>query len=186
MFAQRGVPVIDADRIAREIVEPGQPGLGELVALLGPGILTTNGALDRTQVREQVFKDAGLRRRVEGILHPRIRELMETRVSRVATPYCVLAIPLLLEAGQSQLVDRVLVVDVSREIQIQRTCARDHTTPDTVARILDAQVARDERLAAADDVIRNEGTLVNLDAQVGRLHRQYLAMAAANLPGTSE
>ncbi len=186
MFARRGVPVIDADRIAREIVEPGQPSLGELVALLGPGILTETGALNRAQVRERVFKDRRLRQRVEGILHPRIRELMEARISGLTTPYCVLAVPLLLEAGQSELVDRVLVVDISRELQMERTCARDHTPPESVARIMDAQVARDERLAAADDVIYNDGTLADLDTQVGRLHRQYLAMAAANLPGTSE
>ena len=178
--------MIDADRIAREVVEPGQPALGELVALLGPGIRTKDGRLDRPRVRERVFKDGALRRRVEQILHPRVRELMEARVSRVTTPYCILAIPLLLEAGQAELVDRVLVVDAPRELQIQRTCARDHTTSDAVARIIDAQIARENRLAAADDVVHNQGSLSDLNRQVARLHRLYTEMADGNLPGRGE
>ncbi len=178
--------MIDADRIAREVVEPGQPALAELIALLGPDIRTKDGELNRAQVRERVFQDGALRRRVEDILHPRIREVMEARVSGVTTPYCILAIPLLLETGQLELVDRVLVVDVPRELQIQRTRARDHTTSDAVARIMDAQIAREDRLAAADDVIHNQGSLSDLNRQVGRLHQFYMDMVDGKLPGTSE
>ncbi len=186
LFARLGVPVLDADRLAREVVEPGQPALGELVALLGPDILTAEGRLDRPQVRERVFKDAHLRRRVEGIVHPRVRRLMETRAERVQAPYCVLAIPLLLEAGQRELVDRVLVIDTPRELQIQRTCARDRASPEAVARVVDAQLSRGERLAAADDVIHNDGDLEYLASQVEQLHHLYGRLAAGNLPGAEE
>lgn len=181
MFARRGVPVLDADRIAREVVEPGQPGLQELVALLGPDILTRDGALNRARVREQVFNDAQLRRGLESIVHPRVRELMEARVARITALYCILSIPLLLEAGQLALVDRVLVVDVPRKLQIERTCARDNSTPDAVARILDAQIPRYERLAAADQVIHNDGDLDSLDRQVEHLHRFYTRLASSTL-----
>ncbi len=186
LFARLGVPVLDADRIAREVVEPGQPALGELVALLGADILTTERRLDRARVRERVFKDARLRRRVEGIVHPRVRLLMETRAERLQAPYCVLAIPLLLEAGQRTMVDRVLVVDMPRELQIERTCVRDRASPEAVARIVDAQLSREERLAAADDVIHNDGDLENLARQVEHLHRFYGRLAAGNLPGADE
>ncbi len=186
MFARRGIPVLDADSIAREVVEPGQPGLGEVVTLLGSGVLSADGTLDRALVRKLVFEDAHLRRRLEDIVHPRVRELMEARVRRVRAPYCVLAIPLLLEAGQRELVDLVLVVDVPRELQIQRTCERDDTTADAVARIIDAQSTRDERLAAADQVIHNDGDLSSLEKQVDRLHQLYTGLAASHLPGADE
>ena len=186
MFASRGVPVLDADRIAREVVEPGQAALRELVALLGVDILTPDGALDRPRVRDRVFKDAALRRRVESIIHPRVRELMETRARQVTAPYCILTIPLLLEADQQTLVDQVLVVDVPRELQIKRTCARDHSPPEAVARIVDAQLSREARLAAADHVIHNDGDLDNLDRQVERLHRLFTRSASGHLPGADE
>ena len=186
MFARRGVPVVDADRIAREVVEPGQPGLGEVVELLGAGVLCADGTLDRARVRKLVFEDVDLRHRLEDIMHPRVRELMEARVRRLAAPYCILAIPLLLEAEQRELVDLVLVVDVPRELQIRRTWERDSTTPDAVARIVDAQSTRDQRLAAADQIIHNEGDLNSLEQQVERLHKLYTGLAESHLPGADE
>ena len=186
IFEQQGVPVLDADQIAREVVRPGQPALGELVELFGPEVLTGTGILNRARVRELVFKDARLRQRVETILHPRIRELMEKRVQDLRTSYCVLSIPLLLETGQDDLVDRILVVDVSREVQIRRACDRDHTTPEEVAQIVDAQVGREERLARADDILRNDGDLQSLAHQVRRLHHLYVKLAQRHLPGRDE
>ena len=183
MFARLGVPVIDADQIAREVVEPGQPALEELVELLGPGVLTSEGKLNRVRIRELIFADEELRRRVETMLHPRIREMMQKRIQELNTSYCVLSIPLLLETGQTDLVDRILVVDVPRELQLKRASTRDHTTPEEVARIIDAQLAREERLARADDIVCNDADLKSLENQVKRLHELYLRLSNGHLPG---
>ncbi len=186
IFVRLEVPVVDADQIAREVVAPGQPALRELVELLGPEILTGTGNLNRSRVRELVFGNTELRRRVEAILHPRIRKTMEDWVQNLETSYCVLSIPLLLETGQTDLVDRILVVDVPRELQIKRASARDHATPEEVARIIDAQLPREERLARADDILRNDTDLRSLENQIRRLHDLYLKLSNSHLPGREE
>ncbi len=186
IFVRLEVPVVDADQIAREVVAPGQPALRELVELLGPEILTGTGNLNRSRVRELVFGDTELRRRVEAVLHPRIRKTMEDRVQNLETSYCVLSIPLLFETGQTDLVDRILVVDVPRELQIKRASARDHVTPEEVARIIDAQLAREERLARADDILRNDTDLRSLENQIMHLHDLYLKLSNSHLPGREE
>ncbi len=186
IFVRLGVPVVDADRVAREVVEPGRPALRELVELLGPEVLTGTGNLNRSRVRELVFRDTELRLRVEAILHPRIRKTMENRVQDLEASYCVLSIPLLLETGQTDLVDRILVVDVPRELQIKRASARDHATTAEVARIIDAQLAREERLDRADDILRNDTDLRSLENQIRRLHGLYLKLSNSNLPGREE
>ncbi len=186
IFVRLEVPVVDADQIAREVVAPGQPALRELVELLGPEILTGTGNLNRSRVRELVFGNTELRRRVEAILHPRIRKTMEDWVQDLETSYCVLSIPLLLETGQTELVDRILVVDVPRELQIKRASARDHAAPEEVARIIDAQLPREERLARADDILRNDTGLRSLENQIMHLHDLYLKLSNSHLPGREE
>ncbi|MBS0375455.1 MAG: dephospho-CoA kinase [Proteobacteria bacterium] len=178
-FARRGVPVIDTDQLAREVVEPGRPALAAVVAAFGAGVLGADGRLDRRQLRAIVFADAARRRELEAILHPAIRAAMAEAVAGLRAPYVVLAIPLLVETGGRDPVDRVLVVDCPPELQVARLMARDGETVDAARAILAAQASREARLAAADDVIDNHGTLEALEAAVAQLHERYLALAAA-------
>lgn len=177
-FARRGVPVIDTDIIARELVAPGQPALDEIVAQFGPQCLDTNGGLDRGFLRQKVFADPRLRQQLEAILHPRIRQAVHDRVAELEVPYCLVVIPLLVEAGMGDLVHRVLVVDVPEELQIRRVRARDRVDEAQVRKILSAQASQEQRLEQADDVIVNDADLATLDAQVADLHKKYLALAA--------
>jgi dephospho-CoA kinase len=183
-FARRGTPIVDTDAIARDVVEPGRPALAEVVRAFGPGVLDADGRLDRRALRTLVFAQPELRRRLEAILHPAIRAEMHARADAAAGPYVVVAIPLLVENGLQAQVDRVLVVDCPPEVQLARLLARDGETPEGARRILAAQASREARLAAADDVIVNDGSLAELDARVDALHRTYLVRAAgAAAPG---
>lgn len=176
-FEKLGVEVIDADRVARELVAPGQPSLDEIAAAFGADVLDASGALDRRRMRERVFADPAARRRLEAILHPRVRSALRERTQQSAGPYILLAIPLLAESDGYGWIDRVLVVDVSRETQRTRLIARDGITPQLADAMLDAQASRERRLAIADDVVDNDGALSDLDAQVADLHRRYLVEA---------
>jgi dephospho-CoA kinase len=178
-FARRAVPVVDTDVIAREVVEPGRPALAAVVAAFGSEVLGPDGRLDRRALRRLVFADPALRRRLEAILHPAIRAEMQRQAAATAGPYVVIAIPLLVENGLQQQVDRVLVVDCPPDVQLARLLARDGETPEGARAILAAQATRDERLAVADDVVVNDGSLADLDARVDALHQRYLALAAA-------
>lgn len=182
LFEARGVQSIDADVLARELVEPGQPAFEEIVAAFGRGVVHEGGHLDRGQVRSLVFRDPQKREQLEGILHPRIRWEMNRRLSVVTTPYCLLIIPLLIEGGRTDFVDRVAVVDTTPELQVRRTQERDGTPRQTVEEILRVQASRQERLAAADDVIDNSLDLAHLRAQVDALHQRYLDLAEGNMP----
>ncbi len=176
-FEELGVPVLDADRIGRELVAPGREALAAIVQAFGPQVLRPDGGLDRAGLRERIFRDPETRRRLEAILHPRIRREMERRLARLRTPYCVLVIPLLLEAGQRDLVDRVLVVDAPVALQKERVRRRDGLDEATLEAILAAQWDRERRRAAADDLLPNEGTVEELHRRVDALHRRYLALA---------
>jgi dephospho-CoA kinase len=177
LFAARGVPVIDADQIARELVCPGMPAFDAIVDALGNDVVR-GGELDRAAVRERIFRDAGERTAVEAILHPLVYRRMAEQVHCVRAPYCILSIPLLLETGGRSFVDRVLVVDCSVERQLERVQARDRSSACAVRRILATQVAREERLQAADDVIDNDGEPDRLPIQVSRLHERYSNLAS--------
>lgn len=184
-FAALGVPVIDADVIARDVVEPGSDGLAAVVNLVGEHILDQNGALDRAKLRREIFRRPPLRKDVEAILHPVIRRRMDEQIALVDYDYCLLAIPLLVESGRSDQMDRVLVVDVPVEVQRERLMARDGSTPDQVDQILAAQATREARHNVADDIIDNAGTLEDLDRQVAELHRRYLRMARRSRSSTT-
>jgi dephospho-CoA kinase len=142
-------------------------------------VLLPDVSLDRRQLRQVVFADTEARRALEAIVHPRIHALLNERVAAVKTAYCVLAIPLLVEGGRIP-VDRVLVVDCPREVQLHRLLKRDGETPEGAERILSAQATREARLARADDVLPNTGTLAELETAVGALHHRYLALAGAS------
>jgi dephospho-CoA kinase len=178
LFAERGVPLIDTDVIAREVVEPGQPALAAVVAEFGPDILETNGRLDRRRLRERVFTDAAARRRLEAILHPAIRTEMERQSAAAPGPYQMLVIPLLTESGRRDHLDRVLVVDAPERLQIERLIERDQVTREQALAALGSQAKRDARLAFADDVIVNDGDPATLTARVEALHHKYLGLAA--------
>jgi dephospho-CoA kinase len=177
-FAQWGIPVIDTDLLARELVEPGQPALAEIAVEFGTDCLDDQGRLDRARLREQVFADDAGRRRLEAILHPRIRAMARQRIATLQAPYCLLVIPLLVETGMTDLVDRVLVVDVPEAEQIRRVMARDRIDEAQARRILAAQASRDQRLSLADEVVKNFGNFAKLELQIADLHRRYLRLAA--------
>ncbi len=174
LFRQRGIAVIDADSIARELVRPGCPALEAIVSAFGPAILQPSGELDRAALRRVIFSDPKARNTLEAILHPPIFAEMHRRAGLCQTPYCILAIPLLVETGAQHLVHRVLVVDCPETLQIERIKRRDGLPEDLIRQILASQASRTERLKAADDVIVNADSLTELERQVEELHRFYL------------
>jgi dephospho-CoA kinase len=177
-FAELGVPVIDADVAARYVVERGKPGLEQVVRRFGPGVLDASGDLDRAALRALIFSDSASRQALDAILHPLIRADMEQQAATVKGPYLVMAIPLLIESGRARdRVDRVLVVDVDEALQLQRVQARDGSSETHARAILASQASREARLAAADDVLRNSGSVADLRQAVDRLHEQYLQLA---------
>ena len=172
-----GIAVIDADQVARDVVQPGEPALQEIVTAFGESVLDEHGEMDRAVVRDIVFKDPAKRKILEGILHPRIRTAMGDRISAIDGPYCLLGIPLLAEGRSNPLVDRVLVVDCPETLQIERVMKRDRLTETDAGAIMRAQADRKERLSIADDVIMNDGKPDDLSEQVGALHQRYLEIA---------
>jgi dephospho-CoA kinase len=181
-FKELGVPVIDADEAARVVVEPGKPALAEIVKRFGTGVVAKNGELDRRALRTLIFGDSELRRDLESILHPRIRAHMEQSAEAAVGPYVVMAIPLLVEGGSRSRVDRILVVDVEESAQLQRVTTRDGISIEQARAILASQATRSDRLAAADDVLLNGGSLTDLRQRVDVLHARYLQMAQERLP----
>jgi dephospho-CoA kinase len=177
LFAQLGVPVIDTDRIARDIVEPGTPTLQAIVARFGPGVLAADGRLDRRTLRQRVFSDPQARRDLEALTHPAIQAETERRSAAAGGEYQLIAVPLLAEKGLKARYDRVLVVDCDPALQRQRLLVRDGGTLADAQAILDAQASRTERLAIANEVIRNEADLGDLARQVEALHERYRALA---------
>ena len=177
LFAARGVPIIDTDVIAREIVEPGCPALADIAKEFGPDILDDEGRLRRRHLRDLVFKDDNRRKALESILHPRIREETEAQATAAGGAYQLIVVPLLAESPRQASMDRILVVDVSEETQLERLLQRDAENEVQARRMIAAQASREDRLAIADDVIDNDGTLEATADQVDRLHRKYLELA---------
>lgn len=177
-FLILGVPVIDTDLIARELVEPTTSAFQEIREFFGAQVIRADGTLDRAKLRQLIFESPDKRCRLEQILHPRILAEMERRLDSLTTPYAVVVIPLLLETGQNTLADRILVVDCEESLQIGRVQNRSGLDEQQIRQILAAQVDRNSRLAAADDVIENNGSVDELITAVDRLHEFYLRLAA--------
>lgn len=178
-FAKLGVTIVDADIIAREITEPGAPGYTAVLAHFGKKILTQQH-IDRKQLRQIIFKNPAEKKALEKILHPLILEAMRERIRHATSPYCIAVIPLLAEVfSQIDFVTRVCVVDAPEHLSKQWAAERDHTSLLDIEAIMAAQIAHEERLALADDVILNNQDLAGLERQVKILHRQYLQMAAS-------
>ncbi len=180
LFARRGVPVIDTDELAHALTRPGAGASAEIAEAFGKDILTAEGAIDRRRLAARVFADPAERRRLENILHPRIRAETERRLRTLEAPYVLVVVPLLIEAGFTDLVDRILVVDCDVETAIRRAAARSGRSEEEIRAIARAQLDRTQRLAYADDVIVNDAGLDRLDEQVEVWHRRYSAMAAAS------
>jgi dephospho-CoA kinase len=176
-FTELGVPVIDADEAARAVVAPDTPGLAKVIERFGNGIADESGHLNRRALRDLIFSHPHSRRELEDLLHPLIRADMEKSVEKAVGPYVVMAIPLLVEGGSYDRVDRILVVDVDEALQLQRVMARDGSTLEQARAILASQASRSARLAAADDVLLNAGTVTDLRQGVDRLHERYLRLA---------
>ena len=178
-FARLGVPIADADAIARELTAPGQPGLRQLVAALGESILDRHGRLDRPALRRQLFSDHALRQRVEAILHPLIIQQLNAALDSFRSVYAIAVIPLLVEAAPARaLVDRVLVVDCPEPLQLARLMSRDGESERQARAILATQASRTRRFAAGDDILINTGELGELAADVAQLHQLYLDIAS--------
>ncbi len=177
-FQDRGVPVIDADEVARDVVAAATPGLAAVVAAFGPQILQADGTLDRRRLREVVFADPAQRHRLEAILHPLINSRIRDRLQQVTGPYCILAVPLLIESANLRaLVSRVLVIDVPEDVQLARLMQRDRMSAEQCRAMLAAQASRAQRLEGADDVVDNATDITALTRQLESVHARYLELA---------
>lgn len=177
LFAGLGIDIIDADEVSHALTAHHGAALPQIAAAFGEDLIDTDGNLDRAALRAMVFDDPEARRRLEHILHPRIRAEMQARLAGASGPYAILAIPLLFETGQRDLAERVLVIDVPESTQIERVKARNGLDNDQIRRIMASQVSRAERLAGADDIIDNSGATEDLTPQVERLHHHYLSLS---------
>lgn len=178
-FAKLGIKVVDADVASRVVVEPGRGALEAIEAHFGPDVIAEDGTLNRARLRQIVFDNEAERKWLEALTHPLINQYLREELANARSPYAILAHPILIETGTARICTRVLVVDVPEALQVERTMARDDNPESQVRAIMAAQASREERLAAADDVIVNDSDLAHLDAEVARLHAQYLEMAEA-------
>ena len=176
-FAKLGIPIIDADKIARELVASKQPALEKITNYFGKDILTKRGSLNRRLLRRLIFKNPIDKKWLEKLLHPQIKRKIRKRLKRLHHPYAIVETPLLIETKFTDIVDRVLVIDAPEELQIKRIIARDGGSVAEIKAIIHSQLQREARLAKADDIIHNEGNLADLQQQVNLLHEQYLRLA---------
>lgn len=178
MFAELGIRIIDTDIIAREVVEPGQAALEEIRETFGPSVIGQDGRLDRRALRAIVFASAGKRRQLEAMLHPRIRAAARQQADDAPGPYHIVVVPLLAESPMREDMDRILVVDCAPETQLARLLARDAESEEQARKIIASQASREDRLAIANDVVRNDLDIENTRAQVQVLHEKYLSLIA--------
>lgn len=180
-FRHHGVHVVDADRAARVVVEPGRPALAAIAAHFGAGVIQADGALDRAVLRKRVFDDPTERIWLEQLTHPLIREEIISSLAQSqnnhSAPYAILESPLLIESGQSELVQRICVVDLPEALQLERASARDGNSAEQIRKIMAAQLPREKRCTKADDILDNSGSLEALEAQVDTLHEKYVQLA---------
>ncbi|WP_420910981.1 dephospho-CoA kinase [Venatoribacter cucullus] len=176
-FAKLGIVVVDADIVAREVVEPGQPAWQAIREHFGPEVLQADGSLNRAWLRQKVFAEPAERQWLEQQTHPRIRDSIIRQLQQAQSPYAILSSPLLFESGQAQLTARTLLIDVPEDVQLQRASARDGNDAEQIRRIMAAQLSRQERRARADDLVDNSGSLEQLYAQLQGLHERYLNYA---------
>ena len=178
-FADLGVPIIDTDVIAREVVAPGAPALDEIRKTFGDKVFQLGGALDRRAMRNIVFSDDAKRQQIENILHPRIRDAVYQRVAETSGPYLLIVVPLLFGSPMTDFMDRVLVIDCSEKVQLSRLLARDTENEEQARRMIASQASREERLSIADDVVQNDGKREDTRQRVDALNNEYLRLSDA-------
>lgn len=176
-FEELGVPIVDADVIARNVVEPGKPVLKEVIAAFGEKVVNSDGELDRTELRKIVFENREYKALLESILHPRIYDEILRQIDHLSAPYCIVVIPLLAESKRIYPLDRVLVIDLPHALQLERTSARDQQSEEKIDKIIQSQSSRKKRLSLADDVVENSGTVELLYERIDLLHQKYTELA---------
>ena len=176
MFESLGIRTIDADIVAREVVEPGTHALKRISEHYGSDILNELGELNRAKLRHIIFSDTREKSWLEDLLHPLINESISDQLNRVNSAYAILVSPLLFETNQDDLVDRTLLIDLDTERQIERACARDQADTKHIQRIIDSQMSRDKKLALADDIICNDKDFAHLQKEVEQMHHYYLTL----------
>ena len=176
-FAARGIVIVDADVVAREVVDPGRAALTQISTRFGKDILDQHGNLDRSKLREIIFSRPAEKQWLESLLHPIINASIRLQLAEATTPYVMLVSPLLLETQQFKLVDRILVIDAREQLQIERASQRDQNNEAQIRSIMQTQLSRQERCARADDIIHNHGDILELDSQIEKLHQFYLEVA---------
>ncbi len=175
LFAQLGTPIIDADHIAHQLVQPGQPALEKIEQKFGGTVINDDGSLNRTVLRNIVFSDPVKKQQLEAILHPLIYAQMQNQIKQCTAAYVILSIPLLLETHRQHFVDRILVVDCPLEQQIKRVKQRDQLSDQQIQAIIASQIPRQQRLYAGDDIINNSGKISDLAEQIKKLHNLYIS-----------
>lgn len=176
-FETQNIVVVDADIVAREVVEVGQPALVQIRHIFGDWVILENGALNRSALREYIFKDPSARHRLEQITHPAIRTAIIEQLAAAQSPYVILVSPLLFETNQHELTDHTLLIDATEELQIQRASNRDGQSVEQIQKIIQVQMPRKQKIHHANDVVLNDGHLEHLYAQLRPLHLKYLAQA---------
>ena len=173
-FQNEGISVIDADQLARKVIEKDTPGYSKVVDSFGANILDNNDSIDRAKLREAVFHDSEKRKILESITHPLVRELMVQKISSSTSPYSIIMVPLIFETNSAKNYDRVLVIDCDVEMQLERAMARDENSADLIKKIIDSQCSRSERLSIANDVIPNNHSIEDLKKRSLAMHNFYL------------
>lgn len=176
VFSELGVAVIDADQVARDVVQPGRSELAAISAQLGSEFITESGELDRAKMRQHIFSDKNARKTLESILHPAIKQelIQQCEAASADSPYVIAMVPILEKLGIQERLSRTVVVDAAEDVQLMRLCQRDNMTEDAAQAMIDAQQDRRSRLAMADDVIKNNNSMAEMRSQVEHLHRNYL------------
>lgn len=175
-FSSLGVPVLDADLIVHELLKPGTASYAEIIHVFGPDIVQNDGELNRKKLRQLIFSDIKLRQQLESLLHPEVRKVLKNQLNKTQALYCIVSIPLLVETHQQDLMHRILVIDTPEETQIQRLQQRNDFSSAEIKAILAAQATRDERLAAADDVIVNNTDIESFKDQLKKIHQTYVSL----------
>ena len=177
-FGELGVPVIDADVVARQVVEPGRPALQKVKETFGEDVIESDGRLNRSALRQLVFSDYEMKKKLENILHPIIFKEITSQLDQLASIYAIVVIPLLAEGKRNYPLDRVLVIDAPVDLQLSRVSVRDQQSTSQIKRILNSQATREQRNSMADDLIENSGHLEDLHEKINELHLQYLEFAS--------
>lgn len=175
-FHSEGVTVLDADQLAREVIEQNTPGFQSIVDYFGSDIIGEDGSIDRAKLRQEIFDDKEKKKAIESITHPLVRDLMAERIAASTSPYSVIMVPLIFETNSMSAYNRILVIDCDTKLQLERATLRDNNSSEQIQKILDSQCSRTERLSIANDVIPNNDTLENLKTRSLAMHKFYLGL----------